>query len=134
MSGKSAKEYEAVIRYIENNVFNLEPSQFTTNFEPGLRKALILCYPLAIISGCWFHYCSAIRRKVLSLRLYGLISENRNARSINRKLMNLPLLPPQSILEGYEIIRNEAKSNGFLLAFKKVFEYYEGFWLREVQY
>lgn len=134
MSCKTTKAYQSVFQYIENNIFNLEPSQFLTDFEAGLRKALELCYPFAIILGCWFHYCSAIRRRVMSLRLYKLIAENRNARSIYKKIMSLPLLPPESILEGYEIILNEAETNRLSRTFKKVFEYYERFWLRQVRY
>lgn len=132
MTSKSTKAYQSVFQYIENNVFHLEPSQFLTDFEAGLRKALKLCFPSAIILGCWFHYCSAIRRKVLSLGLYKLIADNRNALSIYKKMMCLPLLPPESILEGYETILNEAEMNRLFKTFKKVFEYFEAFWLREV--
>lgn len=131
MSSKSTRAYQAVFQYIEDNVFKLEPSQFMTDFENGLRKALELCYPSAILLGCWFHYCSAVRRRVLSLHLYRLIAENRDARSIYRKIMCLPLLPPQSIVEGYEIIRNEAERNGLFKTFKKFFEYFL-FWLKQV--
>lgn len=132
MSGKSAKNYRAVFDYIEENLFKLEPDQFLTDFEAGMRKAIRLCYPSAILLGCWFHYCSAVRRKVIKLRLYRLIAENQNARAIYRKLLSWPLLPQNNMEEGYEVILAKANRNRLMKTFKKLFKYFEEFWLKQV--
>lgn len=134
MSGKKAKAYRNVFEYIEQHIFKLEPVQFITDFEAGMRKAIKFCYPSAILLGCWFHYCSAIRRRVLRLRLYRLIAENRNARSIYRKLLSWPLLPQNHMKEGYDIILKEADRNCLLSTFKNLFKYFDRYWLKQVFY
>lgn len=47
-------------------------------------------------------------------------------------LMNLPLLPPDSIQKGYMYIKNDAIENEVFKELSELFEYFEDFWLRLV--
>lgn len=129
MSGKSTSLYEEVFKYIEEKIFQLKPSRFMADFEAGLRKAIKSIYPDATLHGCWYHFCAAIRRKLLKFGLYQLIVNEPLARFIYRSILSLPLLPPKSILAGYNIIKREAKNNGLYAQFKQMFDYFESFWL-----
>lgn len=132
MSRKSTEAYHAVFKYIEDEIYQLKPAQFMTDFEAGMRKAIVFTYPHAILFGCWYHYCAAIRRKVLGLNLYRLIVDSVSAKSIYRKMLSLPLLPSELIQEGYELIKQEAYDKKLYKEFKKVFLYFENFWLHLV--
>lgn len=129
MSSKKAELYKEVFDYLEKKLIRLNPASFMADFEAGLRKAINEYYPEAILFGCWFHFCAAVRRKCLSFNMHKLITTVPAARSIYRMILSLPLLPSNSILEGYEIVKREATSEGLDKEFQKIFKYFEEFWL-----
>lgn len=131
MSGKSATLYEQVFAYIEK-IFELKPKRFMTDFESGLRAAIKKCYPHAALHGCWYHYCASLRRKLLDLHMHNLIANNPSARAIYRKMLSIPLLPPEYIEQGYFLIKEEARSNKLINKFSAFFKYFESFWLNLV--
>lgn len=134
MSGKSTELYMRVFEYIENNIFNLNPAQFMTDFEAGLRKAINKYYPHAILHGCWYHFCAAIRRQLLSLNLYELTMNEPIAKAIYRQILSLPLLPPESILSGYNVVKTVARNNKLYQQFKPMFEYFNSYWIAMVRF
>lgn len=134
MSDKCADTYKKVFMYIESNVFKLRPAHFMTDFETGMRKAIRECYPDVILHGCWYHFCAAVRRKLLSFNLYQLIVEIPTAMVLYRMLICLPLLPHEFILEGYRIIKEEAKAKKLYKQFSPLFKYFESFWLELVRF
>lgn len=109
------------------------PAQFMTDFESGLRKAINECYPHAVLHGCWYHFCASVRRYLLGLKLKELTEKNPDAKTIYRKLLSLPLLPPDSILAGYNIVKGEAKNKKLWNKFKPMFEYFESYWMAMVR-
>lgn len=132
MTRKTAEAYEAVFSYIEDNLFNMRLAMFMADFEGGIRKAINNCYPDAILRGCWYHYSAAIRRKCLSLNLYDLITDHPEVRILFKMILNLPLLPPEKILEGFSITKNTARDGKLNQEFGAVFKYFESFWLQLV--
>lgn len=103
-----------------------------TDFENGLRKAIVTCYSNVRLRGCWYHYCAAIPRKSLSHNLRGLVKDNPSAISIHRQMLSIPLLPAESIEEGYQIVKQNASDLNLEDGFEIFFEYYESFWLKLV--
>lgn len=134
MSGKSGELYKQVFDFIEKNLFKLKPAKFMADFEAGLRNAINEFYPDAVLCGCWFHFCAAVRRKFLSLQLHDLIKEVPAAKKIYRKILSLPLLPAELILNGYNLVKEEAKRNNLNKDFKAIFNYFEQYWLRLVSF
>lgn len=129
ISRATAIAYEAVFKYSEDNVFKLKPARFMADFEAAMRKAIVDFYPEATVSGCWYHFCAAVRRKALSFGLHDLIKNDFNAWSVYKKLQCLPLLPADNIVEGFEIIVRQSIEFGLYEEFKELFEYFEIFWL-----
>lgn len=129
MSGKTAELYEAVFDFIEKKLIHLHPVQFMADFEAGLRNAINNYYHDAILYGCWYHFCAAVRRKFLSLKMYQLLKDVPKARKIYRMILSLPLLPSPSILNGFNIIKQEANAEGLAESFKSIFQYFEQYWL-----
>lgn len=130
MTRRTAECYEAVFRYIENNIFQLEPSVFMTDFEGGLRNAINSFYPRARLRGCWFHYCSALNKKATALGLKKFFKNNSSARLIKHELMCLPLLPADSITTGFKIVERHAQREKVYERLDVFFQYFEKYWIK----
>lgn len=130
MTRKTAICYTTLFKFIENKIVNLEPTEFMTDFEDGMRKAIKLVYPNSILRGCWFHYIRAITRNCLKLGMGKFLFHN--AEVVKKQIMSLPLLPTDNIKEAYGVIKELAHEMGVFERFKKFFEYFEGYWLKQV--
>lgn len=132
MTRRTTACYSAVFQYIEKNIFKLEPVEFITDFETGMRSAISNCYPTATLRGCWYHYTAAIRKKMLKLGLHKLLKTDDDAKKIKKMLMSLPLLPHGNFMEGYGYIKECAKEWKILNKFKTFFAYFEKQWVSQV--
>lgn len=132
MSCRTTDCYKAVFQFIDDNIFHLEPTEFITDFELGMRKAINIFYPSAKLRGCWFHYCRAIRRKMISLGLFKFVKNDEKANRIYHSILNLPLLPSEDFMEGYEKIKEQAKRHSVFKKFTSFFEYYNSYWIVQV--
>lgn len=132
MTRKTQSCYTAVFQYIETHVFSLEPTEMMTDFEAGMRNSIRTVYPKSKLRGCWFHYCSALRKKTKKFRLRPIINSNPYARFLFKELMSLPLLPAVNIVQGYKHIKRLAQSYQMFENFRGYFRYFESFWLVEV--
>lgn len=132
MSNKRADAYEAIFNYIENKIFAMKPTSFMADFEGGIRAAIRNCYPAAKLHGCWYHYSAAVRGKMTSYGMRRFINENQDAMGIYLQLLRLPLLPDDFIVAGYHLIEKEARDKGLYSKFKKLFTYFNHFWLSMV--
>lgn len=131
MTSKSSKCYSSVFQYIEENIFEMKPAEFITDFESGMRKALNRCYSNVIIRGCWYHFCCAITRNMVSLGLNSLLRSNPKAKMIKNEILSLPLLPKEQFCEGFNHIKRQVKEFGLESNFESFFEYFK-YWLNEV--
>lgn len=134
MSHKSTEAYVAAFKFIEENVFPLEAESFMTDYESNMRKAIRQVYPNALLNGCWFHFCQAVRRKARSFRikLMEQINKSEEAMQTYLKLLCLPLLPSNKIMEGYKILVAEAMANKCFTLIEPLFAYFKNFWLKPV--
>lgn len=132
MSDKKTKTYEKVFKYIEDNVWKFQPAQFMTDFESGLRKAISSYFPNAPLYGCWYHYSVSIRRRLMTLNMYRVITDDPAGLMIYRMFLSLPLLPQERILDGFNFIKNEARKNGLFKEFREFFKYFDNFWIHLV--
>lgn len=131
MSNRTAESYQAVIEYIEKNVFQLEPASIMTDWEMGMRKALRLCYPHCILRGCWFHYCQSLRKKFIKLGLASLLKMDDFAKKISQQFMSLPLLPKEHFEAGLNYIKRLIPGYQLLASFRQFLSYFN-FWVRQV--
>lgn len=132
MSKKSASCYISVFEYIEKNVFKLEPAEFMADFEGGLRSGINKVYPHSTLRGCWYHYCSALWKKILKLRMRYLIKMNPDAKAILKSMMSLPLLSSDQFEEGYSHIKQMAEASDLTNEFGGFFSYFDSFWINQV--
>lgn len=129
MTRKTCNSYCEVFDFIENKLFHLHPSAFMTDFEWGLRNAIEKKYPQAQLRGCWYHFCSALRKNALKHGLFSILKKNPNAKYVLKCLMCLPLLPDNCIQEGYIYIKSIVAKNNLVTPFSQYLNYVESYWL-----
>lgn len=129
MTRKTTQSYVALFKYIEENIFELEPTEFMTDYEDGMRLAIKTRWPTVKIRGCWFHYSQAILRKCRKLSMNTLLRKSANARAVKRQIASLPLLPADKIREGFKAIKLTAAKKRVSLRFGRLFKYVESYWL-----
>lgn len=132
MSRKTAESYRAVFEFIEEHLFELEPGQFMTDYEDGMRLAIRQHWPKVPVRGCWFHLKRAVNKKCVNFGLKRFLQENENARKLKSMLGNLPLLPENRIEEGYASVLKYAHDQQLFKRFAPVFSYFKNYWLKQV--
>lgn len=132
MTRRTTAIYADVFRFIEKRIFKMKPAEFITDFESAMRKAIRLRYRKAVLRGCWYHYSAAIRRKMIKLKLFGLLKHNYKARAIKVMIQGLPLLPSEFFDQGYKYVKRLAHEWNLFAKFRNFFVYFEEFWIREV--
>ena len=105
------------------------------DYEMAMRKAISSVWPVARLSGCWFHYCQALRRKKASLsKLNAFISKNIVAEITFKLFLKLPLLPAEKLQAGFDQIVGFQEENGILEYFKYFNSYFERIWIKRFGY
>jgi len=116
------------------------PEHIIIDFELSSHRAFAKAFPLARITGCYFHFKQALLRKLKKVELYGLLEENREFDTLFNMLGSLAMVPPEEVerlfdavsrrLEDLEVYVTEefyeAKIDEYL-------EYFEKTWVRKAR-
>ena len=122
MTKKSKEAYEHVFSFVKNNICNLVPTTFTTDFEKDLRNAIKKVFPETRLKGCWFHFCQAIRRKAMQLQELSVVLKN--LRKPKRSLKNYGI-GFINMVEGFKICQIGSFTNPIFLRIMEI--YFRGF-------
>jgi len=130
LSGKNETLYQSAFYSLKNicssmNI-NLAPQRIMTDFEKGLRNALVKVFPEVILLGCFFHMSKAIwmRASKLGLRSGNHIYDTKILILFFKIIIHLPF-------EDRESVFSEIKSK-FILApksFTYLINYFKKNWL-----
>lgn len=134
MDRKSQLAYQHVFEYVHKNVFTLECSTFTTDYEVAMRNALSIMFEKSIMTACYFHFCQAVKRRAAST--YGfvdMVRADKNARSVYYRLHCLPLLPPEYIKTMYMELKAEAVAINKKI-FRPFLQYFHKQWIEKVSH
>lgn len=133
MSRKTQEAYTHLFKYINDHIFPLNCSSFMSDFELAMRNSMAAVWPDADYTTCWFHLCQACERQVAKnhalLKL--LRSNNKDAREIYKKILALPLLPADRIVDAFEKLAGIAMAK-FPAEFRPFIIYYRNQWLQKV--
>ena len=109
--GKTTYIYTNLINCIKDEAdtlnLTLDPKIIMLDFEQGAIKAFRRAFPSAKIKGCFFHFTSAIFKKVVELGLKIEYSENNDFRFFVQILMCFPFLPMEEIDISFEELKDE---------------------------
>lgn len=133
MSHKSQVAYDAVLKYINEEIILLECRAYMTDYELALRNAFAKVALNAEDSACHFHFVQANKRYVQRLRelVDFLKSKGDDAKAGNElfnHLLNLPLLPADQIKEMFLQIKHKALALNHK-GFKRYLNYFENQWI-----
>lgn len=133
MTRRTITAYVAALKYVNENLFELNGNGIIIDYENAMRAALKKVAPNLPIFGCWFHHVQALRRMMRSMsNLSTLIQTNADARFLFRKLQCLPLLPVDKIKEAFVWLLREMLDVHNFSAFAPYLEYYKSQWLQRV--
>lgn len=134
MSKKTEEIYDHILQYINNNLFEFNAISFKTDFEKAMRNSLRRNFPSAKVSGCWFHYCHALKRNAAKINMFTKkLKNNINARRLYKKFMILPLLPSESINDAFNLLKQETDEKIINFPeFTQFISYYERQWMKKV--
>lgn len=62
MTTKNYELYAEVLQLLKNDFLFFKPTQFMADFEAAIAKAVHRIFPEAELSGCQFHFCTALNR------------------------------------------------------------------------
>lgn len=65
-----------------------------------------------LFAGCFFHFRQSIRRKLGELNLLKLYNSNSNFQAIIQRFVALAFVPPEKVIEYFEIIEEERSLEG----------------------
>ena len=100
----------------------LSPERIISDFEPAVMGPIAEFFPRSVHSGCWFHYCQALRRFVQTNQLLREFEEHENFRTNFYLKLCLPMLPSDKIIDANEII------DANFQAPQRFREYFESYW------
>lgn len=133
MSRKTQFAYYDALKYFHENVFELNAVSFCTDWEIAMRNAILQLFPDAEMVACYFHHTNAVKKHVQqSPELRKLIEDDANAKSIYFRLLVVPLLPPEYIIDVVKQLRHEALRIHKFNAYKQFFVYYFRQWIIKV--
>lgn len=132
MSKRTTEAYINALRYVNDNLLQLEGKGIIMDFEKAMRAAMRVVAPNLPSYGCFFHHVQALTRKMRSFSaLFELIRDNEEARALFRKFQVLALLPASLIETAFKSTLQET-----LLKFKEFAPfvlYYKNEWIKRVK-
>ena len=134
--------YHSVLDKIKTRLTEFNPKIAHCDFEPAIANSLEAAWNCEV-KGCWFHYCSACRKKFGNVGLFADANKNRSLDAWLRSFYPLALLPAEKIADGYQWVKDQLPT--VLQTFEddvkrrecqamciKVNRYWERFWLAQV--
>lgn len=124
MEKKTYYSYKLILANLKSLMPSCKITNFMTDYEAAIRKALKSEFPHARISGCYFHYVKAINKVS---RKFGLSKDVKFETAI-QKVSALALLPNEFISDGFKIIDRENRSFKYSFRWNRFKKYWRRQW------
>ena len=112
---KSREIYGRVITLLKTKSeelgIELKPKTILSDFELSIIQVAQLAFPMAVLKGCYFHFCQCLIRKVQYLGLQRNYRENPKLKSFICKTTVLAFVPQQYICLAWQALKAEAPQN-----------------------
>ncbi|CAF3929308.1 unnamed protein product [Rotaria sordida] len=135
LMNKKAATYKQIFIELKNAALKkkkvFSPSVVMTDFESGSIAAIKDEFPSAKHVCCYFHFSQSIYRKIQFLGLQQQYIIDETLRGLCRKIMALPLMPRDKILDGLDEIR-EAANLLPGLPMVRLLKYFDDNWMSNI--
>lgn len=103
MNKRTQECYDYVLEFIKKRALEfgivIEPKFVISDFELGEINALKVAFPLALVIGCWFHFCQAIQTWFTKNKPGHGYNNNYSANRTKSLILCLPWLPIKFVTE-----------------------------------
>jgi len=104
LTGKSKTTYERMLAALKNLIPDAQPHKILLDFESAAINAFTEAYPTAQITGCYFHLCQSVLRKVNEIGLKADYEGDDEIRGFVRCLTALSHVPETDVIDAYEAL------------------------------
>lgn len=111
LTNKTEDTYTRVLQEVKRLVPLAYPKKILVDFERAAMNAFSLAYPDATVTGCYFHLCQSITKKVNEIGLKTEYENNNEVRGYVRCLPALAFVPPEDVLEAFELLAESMPEN-----------------------
>src|SRR5271155_5537481 len=87
------------------------PRKVLVDFERAAINSFTTAYPNCSVTGCYFHLCQSLCRKVNEVGLKVVYETNCDVRDFIRCLPALAFVPPEDVIEAFENLTEAAPAN-----------------------
>ena len=108
LANKTGCTYDAALREIKQLIPQAAPDKILVDFERAAINSFSAAFPNAIITGCYFHLCQSVTRKVNEVGLKVEYENNDEVRGFIRCLPALAFVPVDDVVEAFEILIDAA--------------------------
>ena len=126
LPNKREQTYIEVWKEIKVLAPNLAIDSILIDFEPGMINAIKKEFPQSANYGCFFHFCQCIYRKLCACGLKSLYDTDAEFALNIRMLSALAFLPPNRVVEGFNLLIDENIIPGEA---DSVLDYFEDNWI-----
>jgi hypothetical protein len=111
LSNKTAATYDMVLRQLKLLVPLAAPRKILVDFERAAMNAFSSAFPDATVTGCYFHLCQSVIRKVNEIGLKVEYETNNEVRGFVRCLPALAFVPADDVVEGFDLLCDSMPQN-----------------------
>lgn len=104
LNNKTAESYVTILRELKNLVPLAAPRRVLVDFERAAMNAFHEVFPIATVTGCYFHLSQSIIRKAHEVGLKLQYENSDQVRDYVRSLCALAFVPPGDVLEAFELL------------------------------
>jgi hypothetical protein len=104
LANKTGATYGRVLEELQRLIPYAGPRKILVDFERAAMTTFSMSYPNATVTGCYFHLCQSVIRKVNEIGLKVLYESDNDVRTYVRCLPALAFVPPEDVLEAFELL------------------------------
>ena len=91
-----------MLNAVKSLILNANPYKILVDFEKAAMNSFQQVYPLATITGCYFHLCQSVLRKVNEIGMKREYENNPDMRSFIRCFPALAFVPTDDVSAAYD--------------------------------
>ena len=104
---KQRSSYERILAQMKIMIPAANPERILVDFETAAMSAFQAAYPNAVISGCYFHLCQSVLRKVNDIGMKQEYETNNAVCGSVRCLAALALVPEVDVIEAFDLLADD---------------------------
>lgn len=111
LTNKTRDTYDRLLRELKTLIPLASPTTILVDFEKAAMLSFGAAYPDATVSGCYFHLCQSLIRKVNEVGLKLEYENNNDVRGFVRCLPALAFVPSDDVNEAFELLLDETPAD-----------------------